>query len=680
MARFDTVSTTITVNSRRPSQSGLAQQGIVFLVVAACALGLVVGLPPMSGVAAADPAAQATVSARPQVLMQFLEQTIAWYRQLVVEQQIATEPNDALVVRDNQQVADQVVQLAFDFARAQTALTAEPGGVNQAPGESPNSSEHQALLQMAATLDKDVGDLQREVESTKQNLASASGRRQKDLQSTLAETESELALAEARRDAVRSMTDFVGGTSSNGLGATGQRAQIEALARTVPGALAKPAAGKENDNPVTERLAAVPIAGTHNAAPTGIWGLTADLFSLTRKIHLLNEIIQSTEALTQSSNELRAPLLENLKELVRQGDDLAKQADTADQATLEQEKKQLDAITGQFKQTSALALPLSKQAIVLTLYKRGLTDWQSRIQNQYHAELRSLVVRLVVLGVILAVVTGLAELWRRTIFRFVQDPRRRYQFLLLRRIALWFSIAIIIAFAFASELRSVATFAGLLTAGVAFALQSVILSVAGYFFLIGRFGIRVGDRVQIAGVTGQVVEIGLVRLHLMELGSEGADTPSGRVVAFPNSVVFQSTAGLFKQIPGTNFVWHEITLTLSPDSDYEAVEARMQEAVEATFSEYREEMERQHRQMERNLTLTSVSALWPKSRLHLTPSGLEGIIRFPVDLDHASEIDNRLTRELLRAVNREPTLKAAGPGIPTVKLRTDLSPIGAVTS
>jgi small-conductance mechanosensitive channel len=610
-----------------------------------------------------------TAGARPPSIIQFLEETVGWYRQLAVEQQIATEPSDAMVVRDNQQIADQVVQLAFEFARAQAVLTAKPAGSNQAPDESPDSSQYQALVRMAATLDQNVKDLQGEIESVKQKLATASGRR-KDLESTLAETQSELQLAEVRRDAVRSMTEFVGGTSTNGLGATGQRAQIEALARTIPSALAKPGTGQENGSAVTERIEPIPVSGT-GKAPSGIWGLAADLFTLSQRVHTLDEIVRSTEALTQSANELRAPFVKTLKDLAQQGDNLATQADTAGRATLEQEKKQLDAITLGFKQTSALVLPLSKQGVLLGLYKRSLMDWQGRLQNQRQRELRSLLARLMVLGVMLAIVIGLAELWRRTTFRYVQDARRRYQFLLLRRIVLWLSIAIIIAFTFASELSSVATFAGLLTAGVALALQGVILSIAGYFFLIGRFGIRVGDRVQIAGVTGEVVEIGLVRLHLLELGSEGV-TPSGRVVAFPNSIVFQSTTGLFRQIPGTNFAWHELTLTLSPDSNYSVVEERVQEAVEAAFSDHRQEMERQQRQMERTLTSTSVSALRPKSRLHLTPSGLEVIIRFPVDSEHSSEIDNRLTRELLKAIGREPMLQAASSGTPTVKLTTDL--------
>jgi small-conductance mechanosensitive channel len=650
----------ITVSRGRSVLSGLARWGIVFPASVAFAIELAFGASSKFSAAPSDPPD----------LIQFLEQTIFWYRQLAVEQQIVTEPNDAIVVRDNQQIASQVVELAFDFARAKTAVTTKPAASNQAAGESPGSSQYQALVQMAATLDKNVQDLQGGVESVKQKLAAASGPKRQHLQSTLAETQSELELAEARRDAVRSMMAFVGGTSRNDLGATGQLAQIEALARSVPGALAEPVTSKESGNRVNESFGSVPVS---RAGPSGIWGLGADLFALSRRIHTLDETILLTDALAQRANELRAPLVKTLKELVQQGDDLAKQSASADQATLEQDRKKLDATTAQFKQTSALALPLSKQGVLLGLYKRNLTDWQSRIRNQYQTDLKSLLARLAGLGVILLVVIGLAELGRRTIFRYVQDARRRYQLLLLRRIVLWLSIALIIAIAFANELESVATFAGLLTAGVAFALQSVILSVAGYFFLIGRFGIRVGDRVQIGGVTGEVVDIGLVRFNLMELGSDGIDTPSGRVVAFPNSVVFQSNAGLFKQVSGTNFVWHEITLTLSADSDYGAVEERVHEAVETAFSDYREGMERQRRQMEQTLPSASVSTLWPRSRLRLTPSGLQVIVRFPVYLEHAAEMDDRLTRELLKALDREPTLKAAGSGTPTVKLRTDLS-------
>ncbi|MGB7624845.1 MAG: mechanosensitive ion channel family protein, partial [Terriglobia bacterium] len=214
-------------------------------------------------------------------------------------------------------------------------------------------------------------------------------------------------------------------------------------------------------------------------------------------------------------------------------------------------------------------------------------------------------------------------------------------------------------------------------AGVAVALQNVILSVVGYFFLIGKYGIRVGDRVQIAGVTGEVIDIGLVRIHLMELGISGPKTPSGRVVAFSNSIVFQSTAGLFKQIPGTNFLWHEISLTLSPDSDYRAVEKRLLGVVEAVFEDYREAMEQQRRLLEKTFRATPEDALRPKSRLRLTPEGLEAAIRYPVDLHNATEVDDRIMRELLIAIEQEPKLNLVASGAPGVKLKTDLSQASA---
>jgi small-conductance mechanosensitive channel len=285
--------------------------------------------------------------------------------------------------------------------------------------------------------------------------------------------------------------------------------------------------------------------------------------------------------------------------------------------------------------------------------------------------MKSLLVRLLSLGVVLGFVLAMFALWRRTIFRYVQDTRRRYQFLLLRRIVLWCVIALIIALGFASQLGSVVTFAGLMTAGLAVALQNVILAVVGYFMLIGKFGVHVGDRVQVSGVSGEVVEIGMIRLHIMELGGAGPDAePTGRVVAFSNSVVFQPTAGLFRQVPGTDFLWHEITLTLVAESDYRSAERRMRDAVDAAFKEYHEGFERLRRRMEMNLASVSIDPLAPKVRFRFTTSGLEVFLRYPVEFYRATEMDERVTRELLHAIDQEPKLKIVGAEIPAIHIRT----------
>jgi small-conductance mechanosensitive channel len=329
----------------------------------------------------------------------------------------------------------------------------------------------------------------------------------------------------------------------------------------------------------------------------------------------------------------------------------------------------VDAQTAEFKQLAAIGLPLSKQNVLFGLYQKSLENWHSEVRGDLKAVLESLLVRLAVLGIFIGIVLVFAEIGKRTIYRYVHEPHRRYQFLLLRKIALAFAIIIIVAVGFASRLESAVTYAGLLTAGIAVALQNVLVAMVGYFFLIGRYGIRVGDRVQISGVTGEVVDIGLVRMQVMELGGSAADTPTGRVVAFSNSVVFQPTAGIFRQIPGTDFVWHEVSLTFAPDSDFKAVRERLLRVVEGVLADYHEEMDRQNQAMQRNLFAVPEGGLKPSSHLRLTPVGLEALIRFPVDLQHAGEIDERISREILKAVDQEPKLKLAGSAT-AISLRT----------
>jgi small-conductance mechanosensitive channel len=382
----------------------------------------------------------------------------------------------------------------------------------------------------------------------------------------------------------------------------------------------------------------------------------------------LDQAIDSTNALTASSKGIRTPLITDLRALMAKGDQLANAPESEDPAVLAQQKKNIDALTAQFKQNSAAVLPLGKQGILLDISKRTLGNWRSSVETQHRAELKGLILRLVILGIVIAFIAGISEVWKKATFRYVHDVRRRYQFLLLRRIVVWIVIAIVVASAFAAELGTLATFAGLLTAGVAVALQNVILSVAGYFFLIGKYGVRVGDRVQIAGVTGDVIDIGLVRLHIMEVDTSVSNArATGRVVVFSNAVVFQPNAGLFKQIPGTNFNWHEIRLTLAAESNYHLVEQRLKKAVDTVYSDYKADMENQRRRMEQSLNTITTGPLDPESRLRLTQSGLEVVIRYPVDLTNAASIDDSMARALLDAIGQEPRLRLVGSGTPNIQ-------------
>jgi small-conductance mechanosensitive channel len=625
------------------------------------------------GASASAQAAQPAAAESPGDIISFLNQTIVWSRQLTAEQQLVNEPSDALFLNDSRQLANQVERLAFDYARARAQALANQGGegVGQ-PQAAP--SQYQRLIDAATKADQQVKSLQKELDGFHQQLLAATGRKRTTLLAVISETEGELELFQTRRDTLRNMLQFATTTTSSGVGSGNLPSQVEELARSVPAASAS---GKEaaeaNPAPGNSASPTAVASRERKEAPTGILSLATDLFSLRRKIRALDDNLRQTDALVQSARNLRAPLVAKVRELTQKGDDVAGQPDSQDPKVLAQQRKDLDSLTAQFKQVSASFLPLGKQNILLDVYKRGTTNWRNAVESQYQAELKGLLLRLGALGLILGVVLGVSELWKRATFRYITDTRRRYQFLLIRRIVLWSLIAIIVATAFASELGAITTFAGLMTAGIAVALQNVILSIAGYFFLIGKYGVRVGDRVNINGVTGDVVDIGLVRLQLMEMTNGPAPLPTGRVVAFSNAVVFQAGSGMFKQIPGTNFLWHEITLTLDPKTNYRQVEQHMMEAVNKVFAEYRDKMELQRRNVERSLNST-LAAFSPESRLHLTQTSLEVVIRYPVELSNAGEIDNRVTRAILEALELDPNLRAqvsAGPSIKTEEQTTE---------
>lgn len=620
------------------------------------------------GANASAQTAQPVATESPGDIISFLNQTIVWSRQLTTEQQLVNEPSDALFLNDNRQLANQVVRLAFDYARARAQTLAKQGGEGGASQPQAGPSQYQRLIDSANKADQQVKSLQKELDGFQQQLLTATGRKRTTLLAVISETEGELELFQTRRDTLRNMLQFATTSTSSGVGSGNLPSQVEELARTVPVASAS---GKEaaeaNPAPGNSASPTAVASRERKEAPTGILSLATDLFSLRRKIHALDDNLRQTDALVQSVRNLRAPLIAKVRELTQKGDDVASQPDSQDPKVLAQQRKDLDSLTTQFKQVSASFLPLGKQNILLDVYKRGTTNWRNAVESQYQAELKGLLLRLGALGLILGVVLGVSELWKKATFRYITDTRRRYQFLLIRRIVLWSLIAIIVATAFASELGAITTFAGLMTAGIAVALQNVILSIAGYFFLIGKYGVRVGDRVNINGVTGDVVDIGLVRLQLMEMTNGPAPLPTGRVVAFSNAVVFQAGSGMFKQIPGTNFLWHEITLTLDPKTNYRQVEQRMMEAVNRVFAEYRDKMELQRRNVERSLNST-IAAFSPESRLHLTQTSLEVVIRYPVELSNAGEIDNRVTRAILEALELDPHLRAqvsAGPSIKT---------------
>jgi small-conductance mechanosensitive channel len=603
-----------------------------------------------------DPSAVGASSTRVSVLtgeqvVQILDETVDWYRTLGTQQQNATQPSDLLILFANRQTADKVVGLAFEIARANAELLSSEAGSGQGAAD---AASPLSLTQRQRQLDVQRQAIQQEIDAGRQKLATA-GKDKQNIEAKLTELQGELAMVNARKNLLDTMTEFVNTSDPKAAGANALKAQIDAIAATIPGSSANAAAAPSGtgSSPATTSSAAPPTGNySSKAAPAryGIWDLGADALRQRNKIGTIDLIGRHTAALAETFEKISAQPLKQLKTYAARSDALAAQADNAGSGALKDLRNEFDTLAWLFKQTSDMLIPLTKEQVLLQQYQHNLGSWRDSAQRQFHEALTALAVRSGIVAGILAIVFVLAEVWRRAVLRYAHEPRRRYQLLLVRTIVLWTIVIGVVGLSFVSEISTFATFAGLLTAGLAVAMQSVLVSIVGYFFLIGKYGIRVGDRIQIGAVVGEVIDLGLVRMHLMELNQQGPLGPTGRVVAFANLVVFQASGGLFKQIPGVNLSWHETTLTLPAVSDYAALKDRLLAAISAVLSHYSEEIVRQTKEIERTTASPSVSDTTPQVHMHLSNGQMEALIRYPVHLQHAAEIDERVAQAVLKVI------------------------------
>lgn len=124
--------------------------------------------------------------------------------------------------------------------------------------------------------------------------------------------------------------------------------------------------------------------------------------------------------------------------------------------------------------------------------------------------------------------------------------------------------------------RSASTYLGLLSAGIAIALQDPLTNLIGWVFIVARRPFEMGDRIEIGDVAGDVIDIRLFQITLLEIGRwVNADQSTGRIVRVPNRFVFsQSVANYTSGIP---FIWNEVPLEVTFESDWRIAKQLLEE-------------------------------------------------------------------------------------------------------
>ena len=611
-------------------------------------------------------------------IIHHLSAVISWYRDSTTKVQPPGFASDAIYQGDVRTLAEQAVRLAFDSARATVPLVNAQGqqpATDDDGQPAQGATQSQNLAQFKAKTSAHLADLQAQLDSVNKQLATAPPRARAALQNQRDNLQGQIGLNSAILDSVAKLLTFI--ENGNDTPAEGLQGSIDALARSVPEVFSSllPTNPKTENKPAAQVTPAA--TQTPAAAPrsSGLVGEAGALYTEMTSLREIDQLATETQNLRDIADALRQPLRNAMKATIQQSTALQNQAQASGSnpaAPAANLKSQYDALATRFKSLSAALVPLSQEVVVLDQSKANLLEWRRSITRQSGYALRALLLHVGTIVIALGLVLVLSEVWRRATFRYIQDVRRRRQFLTIRRFVVGFLMGIVLVLGFVSEFSSLATFAGFVTAGIAVGLQAVLLSIAAYFFLIGRYGIRVGERVSVAGVTGDVVDIGLVRLYIMELAASGGDLyPTGRIAVFSNSVFFQAGMPFYKQIPGTDYTWHEVAVPIVAGSNYKSVEEKILQAVNSVYDGYRKDIERQHTDVERRIDIY-MQAPNPEPQLRFTDKGLEFRVRYPVELRRASSIDDEVTQRVLDVVNGEQDLKAAVSGPPTIR-----TPVGA---
>jgi small-conductance mechanosensitive channel len=170
---------------------------------------------------------------------------------------------------------------------------------------------------------------------------------------------------------------------------------------------------------------------------------------------------------------------------------------------------------------------------------------------------------------------------------------------------------------------------GILAAGLAFALQEVIGSVAGWLTIVSGRPFTVGDRVETGGIRGDVVDIGVLRTTLMEIGNWlGGDHNTGRIVTVSNAFIFKEP--LFNYSARLRYIWDEIAVPITYESNWQRAIELMSNAVKENplYQDLIPRAEEQRRRTRRELAV-KITPLDPHVYVRLTDNWVES--HFPLE-------------------------------------------------
>lgn len=254
--------------------------------------------------------------------------------------------------------------------------------------------------------------------------------------------------------------------------------------------------------------------------------------------------------------------------------------------------------------------------------------------------------KIVAVFIGIAVIWGVLKIAQRSFASRIKNNEARYK---TRKFISFIGFALsvlLVTIVYNEKLGGLTVAIGVAGAGIAFALQEVIVSIAGWMAIIFGNFYKTGDRVQLGGIKGDVIDIGVLRTTIMETGEwVNGDLYNGRIVLVANSFVFKEP--VFNYSGDFAFLWDELTVQVQFGSDYELARTILLSVANEVVSAYTKDAETEWAAMLRKYRIEKAHTD-PRVALAITDSGVMFTLRYTVDFKMRRSTKDKLFTLILQ--------------------------------
>ena len=284
-----------------------------------------------------------------------------------------------------------------------------------------------------------------------------------------------------------------------------------------------------------------------------------------------------------------------------------------------------------------------------------ISNWLQKYLGIDQASLEKLLISVLIVAALWLVHRFL----RASVTERIQNLERRYQW----QKALGYTFTtlgvLIVSLVWIEGVQYAATYLGLLSAGLAIALKDPITNIVAWVFILWRKPFEVGDRIEIGQYAGDVVDQRIFQFSMMEIGNwVESDQSTGRILHIPNGMIF--TSGVANYTHGPDYIWNEIPVLITFESDWEKAKRLLQEIADAHDVSQNEETIKEFKAATRKFLL-KYNKLTPIVYTSVLDSGVLLTIRYLCKPRQRRGTTESIWEATLRAFSKQADIDLAYP-------------------